>query len=339
MPNKQQWNTIKLRLREIFEVLRRINPITKERIITAVHFVRKSWKSIAVIVPLFLILYYLIGSWATNNIDKSLVSVVKKPEKGLTLIVKISDLIGREVDDKMWTPNLPVIFPGYFLDNMPSFQSGIISSLRVVVGELSHTYDSQELNKAAELLKYPPDIWLLSKTEGLALAPSSGAQYRRARKSLIKFNDEDAKALVTPDVVLSKLLSAVGKNLGTLEADIDKQVREHGDDWTDNQADNVFYYAQGSLYGYYVVLKALGEDFKDLILQSGQYENLTALNKTLENGFLLSPTVVRNGNPEAVFAPNHLLTLNYYIAKARYQLEKLITALATVSLSGEANAD
>ena len=90
---------------------------------------------------------------------------------------------------------------------------------------------------------------------------------------------------------------------------------------------DAFYYAQGQLYGDYVLLKALAEDFKEQILSADQYENLTILNKTLENGFLLEPWLVRNGEEDAVFSANHLYVLNYYIAKSRYQLALIIKAL------------
>ena len=81
MLNKQHLDTIKLRLSEVWEVIKRLNPITKERISASIVFVRKSWKSIIVILPVFLLLYYTVGSLATHNIDKSLIAMVKTPPK------------------------------------------------------------------------------------------------------------------------------------------------------------------------------------------------------------------------------------------------------------------
>ncbi len=327
MLNKRLIDTIKLRLSEVWEVLKRINPVTKDRIYEGILFIKKSWKSIAVLLPVFLVLYYTVGSLATNNIDKSLIAMTKPSSKGLTVVSASADLIEREVDDKMWTANLPIIFPGYVLDNMPQFQLGIINSLKTVTGVLAHNYESENLNKAAELLKYPGNVWLLSKTDNLSLAPSSGAQYRKARKELLKFNDNLIVPKADSSQILINVLDVINRNLSSVTADLEQQIREHSTDFVDTQADNAFYYAQGRLYGYYVVIKALSEDFKPQILEAEQYENITILNKNLENGFLLDPWIVRNGKPDAVFAANHLFILNYYVAKAAYQLSEIINAL------------
>lgn len=327
MLNKPQWKIIKTRLSEVSEVLRRINPITRQRVLNACRFVRKSWKSIAIILPLFLLLYYIVGSWATNNIDKTLVTNMEKSSAGLTVVDSAAALIKREVDDNMWTPSLPFIFPGYVLDNMPQYQLGIVQSLRTVVRELSRCYDSENLNKAAELLDYPGNVWLLSKTENLSLAPSSGAQYRRARKALLRFNEKPLLPKTSQDEILTGVLRDIANNMDAVMADIERHVREHSSDWVDNSADNVFYYNQGRLYGYYVVLKALAEDFEPLILAADQYEHWTALVKSLESGVQLDPFVVRNGMPDSGSAPNHLLALGYYAAKADLQLNKIILNL------------
>lgn len=327
MPNKQQWNTVKLRLTEVMEVMRRLNPITVERVAEFWAFIKRSWKSIAIILPIFLLLYYVIGSWATNNIDKTPVTEAAKPENRLAVADSVAKLISREVDDHMWTPNLPIVFPGYVLDNMPQFQRGIIKALKNTTVVLSRGYDSSELSKAAELLKYPADVWLLSKDENLSLAPSSGAQYRKARKALQRFNEQKLEPRKSSDENLLKLLALINRDTGRIMNKLETEVREHSTDWFDNAADNVFYNAQGQMYAYYVVLKAMAEDFKPQILNADQYENWTILTKTLEDGLALSPAIVRNGEADSVFAPNHLLILGGYAAKARYQINLIITAL------------
>lgn len=327
MPNKQQWKTVKLRLTEVMEVMRRLNPITAERVAEFWKFIKRSWKSIAIILPVFLLLYYLVGSWATNKIDKAPVAEATKPAHGLAIVDSVAKLISREVDDHMWTPNLPIIFPGYVLDNMPQFQRGIIKSLKNTTMVLSQNYDSPELSKATEFLKYPADVWLLSKTENLSLAPSSGAQYRKARKSLQRFNEEEVKPRKSADEVLLKLLALINRDTGRVMNKLETEVREHSTDWFDNAADNVFYNAQGQMYAYYVVLKAMSADFKAQILNADQYENWTILTKTLEDGLALNPKIVRNGEADSVFAPNHLLILNGYAAKTRYRLNLIMAAL------------
>lgn len=334
MPNRKLWEKFRNRLWETIKFLGRLNPITKPRLAAGLRFMRKSWKSIAIVLPGALVLYYVVGSWATHNIDKSLEVEIIKPQKGLALTDAAANLIKREVDDKMWTPNLPIIFPGYVLDNMPSYQLGIIESMRLAAKALAQNFDSPNLSKAVELLSYPGNIWLLSKTENLALAPSSGAQYRKARKALLRFNEETLAETKSPKFLISSL-ELLQKNSKNIIDSLEKQVREHSDALTDNQADNVFYFNQGRMYGYYVILKALGEDFKGEILEAGQYEAWTSLLKTLSDGFDLQPIIVRNGETDSLTAPNHLLALDFYVVKTRCQLMEIIAALKTPALKLE----
>lgn len=330
MPNKQLWinlkNKLKLvfnKIKHFFNMLIKNNPITKERLKALGSYLRRSWKSIAVILPTFIVLYYVLGGYVTNKIDKTTTFEINANENELHIINAGTHLIKREVDDHMWTPNLPFIFPGYALDNMPSFQTGIIQSVRVSIKSLANIFDDKNLKEASTLLKYPPNIWILSKTENLSLAPSSGAQYRKAKKELLKFNKEFVIAEENKKEVLYKVLTAIEKNLNKISANLDNQVREVSSNWFDNNADNVFYLNQGRLYGHYIMLKALSQDFKKEIVELKQYENLTTLFKALEDGFLLNPLIVRNGTPQSVMAPNHLLTLNFYVAKSCYHINKI----------------
>lgn len=327
MPSRQSWETIKKFLATAIDFLRQHNPLTLQNLSAALTFMRKSWRSIAILLPVFLLVYYVAGSWATHNIDKSVISGITRPDKGLATAETIQNLLRREVDDNMWTPNLPIIFPGYILDNMPQYQSGILKSLKTVVETLSRHYDSENLNKAAKLLNYPTNIWLLSKTENLALAPSSGAQYRKAYKLLNRFNNEPLLQKNDSNDVLIDTLHTILNNTNHILAELETQIREYSSNWTDNQADNVFYYNQGRIYGYYAIMKALSEDFKQQILDNGQYEAWTSVNKTLEDAFLLDPLIVRNGELSGSFSPNHLAILGYYTAKARTQLYQIMTAL------------
>lgn len=337
MFNRQLWIKIRTGLIQAVNFIGRVNPITIKRLTAAMKYIKSSWKSIAIILPAFLVLYYVVGSWATHNIDKTSDIEIVKPAKGLAVAEASAWLIRREVDDKMWTPNLPLIFPGYVLDDMPAYQLGIMQTVKDAAKILAQNYDSDNLKRAAKLLSYPGNIWLLSKTENLALAPSSGAQYRKARKALMRFNEEDLTPKAADRQILITILSAFQKNAATIDSSLEKQVRENSSTWFDMQADNVFYLNQGRLYGNYVLFKALAEDFKPQILSAGQYEAWTSLLKTLSDGFNLNPFMVRNGEPDSSFAPNHLMVLNFYAVKARFQLNQIIAALKQDSSSEEKN--
>ena len=183
------------------------------------------------------------------------------------------------------------------------------------------------LNTEATPTISTPPARILIRLPFKVLAPSSGAQYRRARKALLRFNEKPLLPKTSQDEILTGVLRDIANNMDAVMADIERHVREHSSDWMDNSADNVFYYNQGRLYGYYVVLKALAEDFEPLILAADQYEHWTALVKSLESGVQLDPFVVRNGMPDSGSAPNHLLALGYYAAKADLLLNKIILNL------------
>ncbi len=334
MQNKQLWITVKNKLQDVLNFLYEKNPLTKTRIETFFAFikhifksisayVRRSWKSIAVVVPVFLVLYYMVGGYVTNTINKDINVEIKASNEGLDFVEAGAFLIKREVDDNMWTPNLPFVFPGYVLDNMPSFQTGVLHSVKTAVKSLSSVYDTEEIKQALKLLKYPPNIWILSKGENLALAPSSGAQYRKARKELLSFNKNTGFAASDSKKILINILSAVEKDLNKISSKLENQVREHSSDWVDFNADEVFYLSQGKIYGHYVLLKAASRDFKHLIVESKQYEKLTSLFKSFEDAITLNPFIVRNGVVESVMAPNHLMSLNYYVIKANYVLAQI----------------
>jgi hypothetical protein len=307
--------------------LKKHNPFTLPRLKACVAFVRKSWKSIALLAPALILLYYGIGSFASNHIDKQTDLDYARSERGLTVVDAAASLIRHEVDDHLWTPNLPIIFPGYILDNMPAFQSGIIWSERVLAKTLKHSFDSKDLDKAAELLDYPTNIWLLSKKNNLSLAPSSGAQYRKARQAMLQFNEKQ-NAPIDDKAFLLSVLKQIQKKFGAIDASLQRQVQEESSGWFDFKADDVFYTNQGRLYGFYVFLKALAQDYKELIVQADQYQAWTSVLKTLEDGLATDPFIVRNGTPDAFLTPNHLIVLDFYTLKAQYGLAQIAAALS-----------
>lgn len=334
MQKKQLWTMITNKLHVIVKFFHEKNPINKEKILSLIIFlkrvcksafsyIRRSWKSIAVVVPVFLVLYYVIGGYVTNTIDKDTSVEIKSDDQGFDFVATGAFLIKREVDDHMWTPNLPFIFPGYVLDNMPSFQTGILHSVKTSVKSLSSVYETDDINQALKLLKYPTNIWILSKGENLALAPSSGAQYRKARKEMLNFNKNTDFAASDNKKVFLSFLTAMEKDLKKITDNIENQVREFSVDWIDFRADNIFYLNQGKIYGHYILLKAASQDFKHLIIETKQYEKLTSLLKYLEDAIMLNPIIVRNGQIESITGSNHLMVLNYYIAKSCYILNQI----------------
>ncbi len=270
-------------------------------------YLKTSWKSVAVVAPVCVFLYYFAGSMLTENIDKSLNFEIKKAQQGYTFIQTSADLIKREIDDHMFTPNLPFIFPASILDNMPSFQKGLIESLSNAIHVAAVELNIKELNKADSFLNYPANVWLFSKTADFKLEPSSTSQYRKSRRNLLQFNE---KATVNKDILI-KILESIKEDLTFVEQKLQKGI----DLGVQMKADNIFYRAQGHLYADYMLIKSVQ---KDMNFDASQ------ILKSLEKAILIQPKMVRNGHSGSLTVPNHLFELAYFVLKSKVALNEAI---------------
>lgn len=306
-----------------------------------------SWpKAFAGAIVLLLLLYYPLGGSMTEKIDKTAVyDSGMQPEGRSVTVETMAFLINREVNEHIWTPNLPLFFPSYFLDNMPAYQNGIISAL----AKTSAVIDAQTecdaddrvktaVSAAAELLKYPGNVWLFAADNKLKIAPSSASQYRKARKQLRDFNrmlPGSACRWEKNAANLQKLVAVVQKDLQRGVGRLEIQIAEHSSDWFDTKADDLFYFNQGKMYAYMLILKAWGSDFKQVLLDTGQYQNWTKAIRALGDGTELSPTVVRNGELNSGLAANHLIALGYYMLRAGSLLDKVSDETKGVSVNAD----
>ncbi len=293
-----------------------------------------SWRIIAICTSLIVFLYYPLGGWIINDINTDTsVEFSNTDTQRSTTIETISYLIRREVNDNIWTPNLPFFFPSYFLDNMPEFQTGVITSIRNLTSILAEHWEQdvapqeeQYLKQAAKLLQYPPEIWLFSQENRLMPAPSSPSQYRKARKLLIKYNQglSDGSLVyykTTHDLI--SFLKNISINLHKTASKLETHIREESPDYIDSQADNLFYRARGLAYADYMLLKALGIDYKNILLEADVYPDWTRMLKALESAAQLNPLLIRNGEIDSSFAPNHLSAEGFYLLKARSLMQKI----------------
>lgn len=306
---------------------------------TILVFLSSWWQVLLLSLTAFICLYYPLGALWINNIDKNTdyeISI-KNPEQSST-VETAAFLINREINDKMWTPNLPFFFPSYFLDNMPNFQMGIIKSISTLTSAMSNKLDSSIINvedephlkKAAKLLKYNGRIWMFSPENSFSPAPSAHSQYRKARKQLIKFNkslNSGQQTFYRNPADLAYFLKKINKDLSLSLENIDTQVREERSEWTDFKADDVFYYNQGKAYAYYLLLKALGNDYKEILVQKNAYALWIKSIKALEDASKLDAVFIRNAELNSLVAPNHLQYLAYDIIKAIAANKNIIEAL------------
>lgn len=229
-----------------------------------------SWpKAFAAAVALLVLSYYPLGGLLSENIDRTPdYNLTRESEQQSLTVETMRFLINREVNENLWTANLPPFFPSYFLDNMPNYQQGIVSALAVtaaVIGEETQCPENGRekavMNGAAELLKYPGNVWLFAPDNKLKIAPSSASQYRKARKLLRDYNRllPAGRCFWARDYVnMRGLIKAVKRDLYKTAEKLETQIAEHSSDWTDFRADDLFYYSQGKIYAYMLILKPGG---------------------------------------------------------------------------------
>ena len=301
-------------------------------------FLVKSWsKTIVFVLIAVSLLYYPLGGAMIEAIDKTLGYDIRVDAGKSVTLEATSFLIDREVNQHIWTPNLPLFFPSYFLDNMPAFQTGIIKATAVltkpIVAQINCIEDKKEgkyLQEASELLLYPTDVWLFAHNNKLKIAPSSSTQYRKARKKIMDFNKAFKVNTCIWDKTpanLAAILSKIEKDLIKSAISIETQVNEMSSGFIDMNADNLFYKNQGKVYAYAILLKALGQDYKQVLIDKNLYQDWTKLIKSLEDAVEISPKVVINNSLDSGFSANHLIVLGYYIVKAENILIKLNSSL------------
>ena len=296
-----------------------------------------SWPKLGLLVfVLLFVLYYPLGAFMTDSIDTDTAYEAPAVENQSATVSAAAYLIKREINDKIWTPNLPFFFPASVLDNMPAFQKGLMSGITTAMTALSKRVpikDDCPLVKSAELLNYPPTIWMFSPQSKLLPVPSSNSQYRRARKHLLKYNEALSRGetiFIKRPQDLDYILTKVRTDLLKSAAGLEKHIRENSTALIDNKADEIFYHQQGKLYGYYILLKALSADYKDIILARDLYQPWTKLLKALEDASRLSPLIVRNGRLDSSFAPNHLAVIGLYTDRAVIRLTGLTQNLSVL---------
>ena len=300
---------------------------------------RLSHAAIGVVVAA-LLLYYPIGMLMISRIDDDPGFGPGTVEDGASHAVAMAAaLIDREVDQHAWPASDPFFYPGWALDNMPNFQTGIIYALsRFAVDmtdQIGRTRGSSEadpdLDKAAGLLKYPPNVWIFDPSTSWAPTASSQSQYRAARRALLSYNDKLAAHQSVFERRADNLLSTLDRfaaDIGSTSAVLDQQIRDHSGDFMDFHSDDVSYNAKGKLYAYALLFRELGIDFAKVIEERDLKGVWDQTGASLFEAAALRPLIVINGRPDGLLLPNHLAAEGFYLLRARTQLREITSILA-----------
>ncbi len=256
------------------------------------------------------------------------------PENGSVAVATAAALIDREVNINGWTPNDPVIAPSAVLDNMPNFQAGVMKSVGrfsfELLDQIARTRNSSsadpDLERATGFLQFPPDIWIWEPDRSLLPTVSSESQYRQGLAALTRYNDRLARG----EAVFERradTLARISADLGSQTAQLERAQRTGW--WIFSRtADDAFYQNKGMLYGYYVLLAALGEDFAPVIRERSLGLVWGQALESLRKGSQLQPAVILNGDRDRSIFANHLALQGFYMKRAILQLEEAVSVLA-----------
>jgi hypothetical protein len=294
-----------------------------------------SWKAIGVLLLLALLpVYYIVGAISTHRINDSLNFKADDAGPGTSkTIAVIAGLIDREVNETAWSPNTQPFQPAALLrygGNMVNFQSGLIKALSTMTLEI----DSQigrtrgtsaadpDLGKARQGLSRQPDTWLLDPL------PTSSAdqEYRKALEALKVYNQRVGNGTAVFDVRVDNLQAVLNRaalDIGSSSDALEKQMAAGRKVLIDRRADKLFYFVKGQSYAYFMTLRALREDFKDVITERRVGPLYEAMLADLATAASMQPLIVQNGSPEALLMPNHLSTEGFYLLRARAKLREI----------------
>lgn len=289
------------------------------------------------IVPVFFI-YYPIGMVVVHHIndepDYDISSY--RTEGGSEAVSTAIALMSRETA-RHWTPNDPFFYPGAALIRMPAFQRGIAASVARFSIELSDqlgrsrgsSQADPDLQKAAGLLNYSPNVWMWDFSVSWFPTASSEKQYGEGIKALVRYNERLAKNEAVYEKRADNLLQTLDRitaDLGSASATIDEHI--HGRSaFSFRASGDVFYAVKGRMYGNYMLLKAMEKDFAQVITERQVKTVWDAMLTSLREGMESDHFLVMNADTKDSIFANHLASQGFYLMRARTQMREITNIL------------
>jgi hypothetical protein len=261
---------------------------------------------------------------------------------GYTTVETLKQVAGTLLDKPGGYLTNDIFPPGLWLDNMPSWEYGVLIQVRDLTRALrkdfarsqSQSTEDPDLSKSEPLFNFDNRSWALPATE---------SEYRNG----IKFLDRYLARLSEPEPKaqfhsradnLNNWLGDVGTRLGSLsqrlsasvgrvrlDAQFSPEMAQEGiapevkevrvvTPWL--QIDNVFYEARGQAWALSHLLRAIEVDFADVLAKKNATVSVRQIIRELEASQepLWSPMVL-NGSGYGLLA-NHSLVMANYISRA-----------------------
>jgi len=292
-------------------------------------------------IVLAIAIYYLGGAFWIYTIDDNpeFDAQATVPENASHTVTVLADLIDREVNQHRWVANDPPFQPAYILDNMPAYQTGIMSAVGRFTTELrdrvarvcGSSASDPDLERAAGKINFPGDQWAFQAGWPFVQAASEG-QYRQGMADLRRYNERLAQGQAVFERRADNLLATLDRisdDLGAASAALTQEVDHGSTSFIDLNADNLFYNVKGKLYGYYLILRELGHDYANVIRERNLQASWDDLMHSAQLGATLHPWMVTNGPLDSQAVPNHLAAEGFLLLRVRTKLEEIVDILQT----------
>jgi hypothetical protein len=273
---------------------------------------------------------------------------------GFSTVHTLIDVIGWLLEKPGGYLTNDVMPPGVWLDNMPSFEFGVLTQCRDLARVLrnyhtrsqSQSIEDDDLAVAEPALNTDSESWLF---------PAAEARYREAAQALQSFEtrltDADpgnaqfyARAdnlrewLAVVELRLGSLSQRLSASVGQLRVNTDLGGAPAGEAARDTsgdvivktpwfEIDEVFYEARGTAWALLLFLRAAQFDFERTLEDKNAVVSLRQIIRELEEGLgpMRSP-IVLNGRGYGLF-PNHSLVLASYLSRAHSAVADLRSLL------------
>jgi hypothetical protein len=244
---------------------------------------------------------------------------------GYATVTMLRDLMQTQLDGfGGWLPNDLPLSPGWFLDNLPNFQLGVLQvtrhGTRVLRDNLSRQRTSDAVHKQADIaytsFANDPHRWAFPSAEGRFSAGNAALERFRA--------DLGGKAGFHPRADnLIQLLVPFISELGAVTTLLLKSRNSPDVSWF--ETDDNFYYAQGVGYAMLGVMRAVRHDFRGVLADKNALEITEQIIQSLEQT-QFEPWIVTNGRKDGVLA-NHSNNLKVFLDDARHKMTSLTSIL------------
>jgi hypothetical protein len=283
------------------------------------------------------IAYFAIGAIATYRVDDDLATVVPGPVERPVQIARTFEMIlAREIEHNDWQPNNPWFYPTALTDDGRNFQLGVLHGLRR--GLLEYATRTMRLRqdgsidpnlqRALNLLQYPPNVWVLDLSQGFGA--SSRSQYGAALVALRAFEsqaDNTRYADLRADQ-LQRFIDAINIDLTSHMLAL-QDYSSNRNSLFDSSVDDLFYQTKGAAFVYAALAPAIRHDFEPIIAQKHLGDLWKQLETSLRRFAEFKPTLVFSGKPDGLIVPNHLMAQGFYAGRSVQILMQIEEILKT----------